>query len=206
MAYSLKIFYIKYHLCKSVHFNKIILLNIYFEFKKNAYFRLNHLILEIMEELEVYLKELKSTFDNPKLYLVNYFDGIRSQIDLECHIYDRKVGNTEQAILQEELINEVDNSQRHCLSNLENNSSNLEALEQRLKVVDLEDEEAVLNVEKELLCSVFNRRKVLFMNKGIIFFKLVNMSNNLLTRVLFGDLYIVEDEFLLYSQRLQLER
>lgn len=67
-----------------------------------------------------------------------------------------------------------------------------------MKVFDLEDKETV---EKKLYCSEFNRRKVLFMNKGIIFFlynlKELNLRYNSISLINGGLFqYLVSLEYL----------
>ena len=73
--------------------------------------------------METVHTELKSITNSPKLYLINYFDDIRKQIDIESQIYmnKKKLGaELKERALEEQLkmINEVDSFQKKCLNHL----------------------------------------------------------------------------------------
>ena len=157
--------------------------------------------------------ELKAIVDHPKLYLVNCFDEIRNEIDIECAKYlDKK--NLAQELKekaieqQQEMIDELEAFQRQCLANRNcsnpNDQSQLDELEQRLKFVD---KNGVSDLEKDLTCAIYNRKKMLFMNQGVIFNTTNEHKKLLIYRsnfrdILFGLLILIEDEFLIKSEKL----
>lgn len=170
-----------------------------------------------MNKLEAIFCELKSAVNSPKVHLVNYFDEIRNQIDIDCETYLSRHGlanQTRALVQQQELISEVDLFLRQCLSNvasLDEDLSKLDELELSLKSLDLTDKDAVLAVEKNIYCALNNRKRLLFRNRGIIFVNIDNYekyfespgSRQRDPQVLFGLLFILEDEFLLFSDQFQ---
>jgi len=155
--------------------------------------------------------ELNLIINSPRLYLINFFDDLRNQIDTEAEIYMAKhkygVELKEEALQQQvAMINEVDLFQERCLDSL------------AAKPIEQLSLHQVQNLERDL----YARKKMLFMNKGLIF---LNMSD-LLVRLVqkdqpfhfeienddflrvanfpFGMLVIVEDEFLQYSGKFEL--
>ncbi len=185
-----------------------------------------------MDKLEEIHLELKSTA-NSRIYLVSYFDEIRNQIDVECETYlskidsrikldqDKREKQKEKAIeQQQEFIKEVDLFQQECLKNLGADPIeplNFEELERRLNSVNLKNNNSVLELEKELYCTLYNRKKLIFMNKGILFLSLekykkfcgvkMRCSNSFSASrpqkspdILFGILLLVEDEFIIYNE------
>lgn len=164
-----------------------------------------------MESLEKQLDELKQVLNNPKLYLVDYFSELQNKIDLECQIYLNKgnVKDSENAIKrQQEMISQVDQFREECLSNLQTiacDLTDLEMFEQRLETLDFEETVATLQLEKAIYCALYGRKKLLFRNKGIIFLSKSshNFYQKYLGEVVVGSLFIIEDEFLLYSEKFQ---
>ena len=154
--------------------------------------------------------ELNLIINSPRLYLINFFDDLRNQIDTEAEIYMAKhkyrVELKEKALQQQvAMINELDLFQERCLDNL------------AAKPIEQLSLHQVQNLERDL----YSRKKMLFMKKGLIF---LNMSD-LLVRLVekqqfhfdidmrdflrvanfpFGMLVIVEDEFLQYSGKFEL--
>lgn len=172
-----------------------------------------------MKNLERQLNELRLVLSqNLRVYLVDYLNEIRSQIVTECQLFlSGKIDmeDAERAIDQyEEMNNSVDQFQKECLSNLETvdcGSRDLEMFEHRLETIDFEDEEAVLMVEKQIYCAVFERKRVLFGNKGLVFFSeknrnlffhLEDYGRELRRTALFGTLLIIEDDLLLMNDKL----
>lgn len=143
---------------------------------------------------------------------MNYLDEIRKQIDIECQTYLNKVDvevDKEKAIQQQEkMINVVNLFQTDCLSNLtkiQYGQNNTDDLEQSLNSLYLEEGDAALKLERDISCSLFQRQKLLFMNKGVVFLD-ENYLAELFGRnldILFGVLLIVEDEFLLNNDKIQ---
>ncbi len=160
---------------------------------------------------------MKSIIDTPKCFLIQHFDGVRNQIDLECQKYlgniKLKLKYKEKAILQQqEMIDEVDSFQKKCLANLKKEQThqiNLEEFEKRLKLQDKDD---VMELGKDLCCATYNFKRELFMNQGIVFFSKVKYKklfgkkghyygeqDYLINSLMFGSLILIEDEFLINS-------
>lgn len=165
-----------------------------------------------MNKFETVLDELKAIVQNPRVYLVNYFDEIRNQIDVECQTFlnrpNLSIGVQDLAIQQqEELISQVDLFQTKCLTNLHTISydqAELEDLENRFNIKDEE-------IDNDIYCALYNRKKLLFKNKGLMFFNLRDAKefiessyNELDSGILFGLLFLIDDEFLLDSDDFQL--
>ena len=170
-----------------------------------------------MNKLQAIFGELKLTVKNPRVYLANYFSEIQNQIDIDCESYLSSHGLEKQAralVQQQELIGEVDLFLRQCLSNvtnIEDDLSELDELELSLKALDCLDKDAVLAVEKNIYCALNKRKRLLFINRGIIFVNIEKYekyfespgSRQRDPQVLFGLLFILEDEFLLFSDQFQ---
>lgn len=172
-----------------------------------------------MNKLRNIFNKLKSSVNSPRIYLVNHFEDLRNEIDIESQTFLNKDGlsveDREKVIQQqEEMIKEVDLIQSQCLANLDKIKSDpisLGDFEQRLNSLDLEDQNAVLKVENNLFCALFQREKSLFMNQGILFLngkkdmevEFIKVSIlHILERTpdsFFGVLLIVEDEYMRYS-------
>ena len=170
-----------------------------------------------MSRFEIVFEELKLIVNSPKIYLANFLDDIRCQIDIECQMYLNKPGlaikNNSLAVeQQQQLIYEVDILEQKCLLNLKTIpavQTNLEALESRLKCLDSNDKDAASKLEKDIYSAMYTNQKILFMGKGIIFFNLDNYKKFLQFRsytrqqILFGLLFLIEDEFLLFNHKFQ---
>ena len=174
--------------------------------------------------METVHTELKSITNSPKLYLINYFDDIRKQIDIESQIYmnKKKLGaELKERALEEQLkmINEVDSFQKKCLNHLATHpidQLNLDAFEN----LDLNDKSSKVGLEKLLYCELYARKKALFMNTGLLFLDnekcMLYSSNDYneetdkwdkkrpIDSILFGVLILVQDEFLEYSNKFKL--
>lgn len=165
-----------------------------------------------MNKFETVLGELKTIVQNPKIYLVNYFDEIRNQIDVECQTYlnrpNLSIAVQDLAIQQQgELISQVDLFQTKCLTNLDTIPYDLTEFEDLENRFNIKDEE----LEYDIYGALYNRKKLLFKNKGLIFFNLRDAKeliessyNELDSEILFGLLFLIEDEFLLDSDDFQL--
>jgi hypothetical protein len=152
---------------------------------------------------------LKLIISSPRLYLVNFFDDLKNQIDNEAQIYMEKhkleSELKEEAVQQQvAMINEVDLFQKKCLDCL------------AAKPIDKLSLDQVQSLEGDF----YARKKMLFMNKGLMFLNISDLLDQLgrlrshlyhlylkkdeidLIRngnFLFGMLVIVEDEFVQYS-------
>lgn len=173
-----------------------------------------------MNKLESIFEELKLIVNNPKIYLANYFDDIRCQIDIECQLYlnspNLSIKDNGLAIEQQsQLIYEVDIFEQKCIVNLKTttttqaNQTNLELLDTRLQSLNFENKDAVSKLERDIHSAFYSSQKLLFMNKGIIFLNIANYKKFLQFRcfthqqILFGLLFIIEDDFLLFSAKFQ---
>jgi len=176
-----------------------------------------------MNDIENHLEELKSINTNPKAYLVNYFDHIRNIIDIDTQAYlnddyccKAKERATKHLL---EMIAAVNLFEKQCISNLNSNpvgQIKFEEFNQRVKCIDSKDAE----LEKELYCELFTIKKKLFMDKGIVYVglgkyeRLFGLSisqwdddNGFVqpkhSEILFGILILIEDEFLLYGNKMK---
>jgi len=173
-----------------------------------------------MNKIESIYSELKYLNDQPKVFLLKQFDEIRYQIDIECqkflnalnflYLNGLEIKTIEQQL---EMLSEVDLFQKQCLAKFAQNPPkqlNLEELDQRIKSINSEDKDVALKLEKELYKEMFNRKKCLFGNKGIVFLSMENCKHFFQhyvsfgePRILFGTLILIEDEFLLFGDKLQ---
>ena len=132
-----------------------------------------------MDKIGKILLELKSIDSSPKLYLANHFDMVRNLIDLDSERYlsskllikgqSQDLGRFYQR--QQEMIEEVDVFQEQSFANLVSkpiDQMNLEAIECGLKNVSLDNQELVLNFQRQLYCELHKRRKTLFINKEMV--------------------------------------
>jgi len=177
----------------------------------------------VYQDLLTTFDEMKSMIASPKCFLIQHFDDVRNQIDRECQNYldndELKVESKEKAILRQyKMIDEVDSFQKKCLANtktVQTHQINFEEFEKRLQLQDKDD---VMELGKELCCAIQNIKKELFMNQGIVFLTTENYRMlfylnkdlnrqhfsrhdlaNLFDSGMFGDLILIEDEFLINS-------
>ena len=172
----------------------------------------------VFQDLQTAFNEMKSMISRPKCFLIQHFDDVRNKIDLECQKYldnnELKVESKEKAILrQQEMIEEVDSFQKKCLANLKTeqlDQINLEEFEKRLQLQDKDD---VMELGKDLCCAIHNIKRELFMNQGIVFYKKENFEKLFgnkacfyqreIDSVMFGNLILIEDEFLINSDKIE---
>jgi len=175
----------------------------------------------VYKDLQTNFNELKSMIASPKFFLIQHFDGVLNQIDIECHKCldnnELKLKSKEKAILeQQEMIDGVDLFQMKCLANLKREQThqiNLEEFEERL---ELQDKDDVMELCKDLCCATYNFQRELFMNQGIVFFTKVKYKklfekkgqyygeqDYLINSLMFGSLIFIEDEFLINSNKIE---
>ena len=162
------------------------------------------------------LSELKSSFENPRLYLVNNFDALRNLIDIECenHLIKHEIELTEEDKKkvyenQNEMIKTVDEFQKQCLFNLDMVQSDLlelTDLKTRLNNLDSWVDDVFYKVERDLHSALYQRKKLLFMKQGLIFFTIDEYETNIQKieinhKCLFGIL-VIADEFVSYDGKL----
>ncbi len=176
-----------------------------------------------MDKIQRIYLELGAIFNSPKLLLMEQFDFIRNQIDSECEKFRFVVGkfmnkDFEEFVQQRqtEIREEIDLFQRQCFSNLTSNpigQMNLRAIEHCVKNLNHEDTDAVSEFHKKLYRELHMRKKALFLSKGMVFlgreccahvfnYRDDNVLESL-ARDGFGSLFIIEDEFLIYSDKFQ---
>jgi hypothetical protein len=180
----------------------------------------------VYEDLKTTFNEMKSMIASPKCFLIQYFDGVRNQIDVECQKYldnnELKLKSKNKAILQQqEMIDEVDSFEKKCLASLKTKQAyqiNFEEFEKRLQLQDKDD---IMQLGKDLSFVIHHFKKELFMNQGIVFYsidsckKLFDSHKNKVLQcpysyyignidsVMFGSLILIEDEFLIYSDKFE---
>ena len=172
----------------------------------------------VFQDLQTAFNEMKTMITTPKIFLIQHFDWVRDQIKDECQKYinnnELKVESKEKAILiQDEMIDEVDSFQKKCLANTkteQRHQINFEEFEKRLQ---LQDKDLVMELGKELCCAIHSIKKELFMNQGIVFYSKDNYEKLFdfhyhscgeeFGSVLFGNLILIEDEFLINSDKFE---
>ena len=184
-----------------------------------------------MDKTERIISELNSIDSSPMLYLANHFDMVRNQIDLDSERYlnsqllvkdqsqDWYVKLKARSYQrQQEIIEEVGVFQEQCVANLVSkliDQMNLEAIECGLKNVSLDNQELVLNFQRQLYCELHKRRKTLFLNKGMVYLSGKFCAKAFASQwnrgpyhkkepkdfssVSFGCLFLIEDEFSVIS-------
>lgn len=162
------------------------------------------------------LSELKSVVNNPIQYLADYLGKIKNKIDAECLLYLNRDGlaadQLEKAIEQQaKMIDEVHRFQRQCLENLETSDGfdaiDLDDLEHRYKINVGYGRSGLMrgfiDLDEDIYCLLYKRRKLLLNNKSIIFIKNTRLirSYPISLRSLetgygfsFGILILIEDE------------
>jgi len=123
---------------------------------------------------------------------------------------------------QQGMIDEVDLFQEQLLSNLTSNpigQTNLQEIECGLKNLRSDNQELVLKFQRQLYCELHNRKKTLFLNKGMVYLSrefcveaFPNITDNVFPKstnnkkedfrsIYFGCLFLVEDEFIIFSDK-----
>ena len=166
-----------------------------------------------MNKLENIFVELNSIANNPKVYLVNYFETIRSQIDIECQLYlnsDNVADDLKEKAIEQQtqMINEIALFERRCLLVAE---KDLGRLANSGKLNDnLKNQNSVKKMEREAFSHLYKAKKFVFLNEGIIFLSIENLKKffkssirPIGSQILFGCLFIIEDEFLIFSDKVR---
>jgi len=67
-----------------------------------------------LNDLRIYLNELKLAFKNPRLYIANYFDELQNQIDVDFELFQQKVLGHKEDKFDQDLKNLIhsENSQQ----------------------------------------------------------------------------------------------
>ena len=148
--------------------------------------------------------------------MIDYFDDLRNQIDTECQLYLCKPGLTNEVKskalrIQQNMIGNVDRFQKQCLDNLLSNPVEFKLVRLNMRDYDLRNDQLILHLEHDLCQVLYNRKRFLFVNKGILYFNnakcevLFNMKcNNLDKYPQLGILILIQDEFLIYSDKISI--
>ena len=126
------------------------------------------------------LNDLKVAHETPKLFLVNYFDNLRNQIDIECEIRIQDSTNSEaNEIIKTQmlLIDEVNLFQGQCIDRISNQSSEknqeqrlklIEEIESKLNTIDVLIREKVDHLYEEIEMGIENVLSVLLSNQSFL--------------------------------------
>ena len=155
------------------------------------------------------LDDLKLAVDSPKIYLSNYFDELKNQIDLKCQMNMNEYSKINATAAHLKLIQEVDSFEQKCLANV----GQLE-LPTKKQIEGIKE-------EKELYIALHQVQKQLFMNQSMIFwdieqFKKLNLHLSNICfetsgyehfkcywKYTFGLLIIIEDEFIILNKKVK---
>lgn len=165
----------------------------------------------IGDKLMKSVKELKQILKEPKLYLLNYFDELQSQIDIECELMLQKQNDLQSPASIEliktqcQMAGKLKDFEQTCLLSLKaNRTEKLNQLDCLLGVVDSIESDVTENGEisrrqrvEQIMASV---QEVLFDNKSMMFVTNKNPSKLLKEKMHtqlkpYGSLLIIEDQF-----------
>ncbi len=148
---------------------------------------MNESISKIRNELENNLKELKFAYKQPKLFLSNYFNDLKSNIDFECNQFAVSNQNRNEMLFKTESFEVYCLSCQKSLNNYENDQK-LETIEEKINKFMGKEQEA--NEIKSLVKNEeFKFKRSLFLDKTIAFLK--NLNNNHL--IIINDEYFSQD-------------
>ena len=134
------------------------------------------------------LKQFKTAIEEPKLYIFQFFECLKNEIDIECQT-KLNDSNQEQVLEQQEyIIDKVNEIERFCLEeqNLtktynkdlsRNYKSNIDQIEANLNNSDIKQDE-LDKINEFLTDELFIIEKGLFQNKSILFINEKNMKVN----------------------------
>lgn len=144
---------------------------------------------------------LKVAFNSPKLYLVDFFDNLRAEVDIEYELSSQKKTKSENAptnskqLLEEyeSIINKITSYERECLANCTTQSEErnrvaetINEIECALKSLQKNDVHKFSVIQKVFEETMLRFKRILFMNRSMIFltrcdlkeiFELISGSN-----------------------------
>lgn len=146
------------------------------------------------------LEELKNVAELPNLYLADYFNEVRNDMDKEIvskqmklHDDDKKVKQLNE--LWQKMIAEIDQFEKQCIKNKIDLNTNIqrinsigEMLSNNKEQVDLEQIKET--IEKEEISLM----QTLFQNKTIYFFNVKDFLEESKRELIDGKLVILNDE------------
>ena len=152
------------------------------------------------ELLKSDLNELNEAFKRPRIYLVEYFNNLRSRIDIDCELFIQANVNLRFEVIKQQtfMVNELDKLEQVCLKNLptdhlkddvnEKIKKNISTIQSELKLLDAQNGQ-ILNRIDELIYRTWTLlEKELFSNTTVMY-----LSREDLKRV------FIEIEFYNYS-------
>lgn len=150
------------------------------------------------------LKELKSAFENPRLYLASYFEELCNQIDIKCHLFIEANPNLVNEIIEQqaEMINQVKVFETDCLnqqskSRLSEQLSGL--IRQEIKRIerDLASGSADKDKLRQMLDdALYEIQQALFSNRTLVYLEDDKIESPVFNVSPIGSIIIVEDEFI----------
>ena len=143
------------------------------------------------------LDELK-LLTNPRIFLANYFDDFRNQIDIACelfltdHDFEKRKDIAQIQYAHSLMINEVNTFEQELLDNLLNNYA---AKEELLRI--FETIEKIESDSHQLISGMLlDAEKVIFMNQGIIFLSKDQLKKKNIETSCLSLLVRIQDEFI----------
>ena len=139
------------------------------------------------------IEDLKLIIEIPKLYLVNYFQNLRNEVDKEMlpkqilHHNDTEMKNEIDQIWNE-MISKIDSFEKQC-KNKDELQSNLNQINEIRIMLGDQNETTLDKIEDKIQDEELNLFKKLFQNKTIIFENLFGKEDH-------KRLLIVKDEFI----------
>ena len=128
------------------------------------------------------LEDLKSTIEMPKLYLENYFQELRNNVEKDMN-NDNELNN-----IRKEMISKIDSFEKEC-KNKDELQSNLNRINEIRILLNNQNELSNLEIiEDKIQEEELNLHKKLFQNKTIIFEKIYRKAGQ-------RRLIIIDDEY-----------
>lgn len=150
------------------------------------------------------LRELKSAFENPRLYLARHFEELCNRIDIKCHLYIEANPNLVNEIIEQqaEMISQVKLFEAECLNQQTNNRLN-EQLSGYIRqgIKRIEADLVAGSTDKDKLRPVlddamYEIQQVLFAQKTLVYLDDDKIEYPVFKVSPIGSIIIVEDEFI----------
>jgi len=166
------------------------LLNFFFRFRKKMASELTR------ESLFNNLKKIKEIAELPRLYLINYFEGLRHEVDRDFQKKTAEAPNSQIKSKLDELwldaIDIIDSFEDKCILKKFNLSTDIEKInELETKLTDNQEEIDLKQIQEEIENEEISLLSNLFQHKPIC----VNTRDESKKQVV-GKLVLLEDEFI----------
>lgn len=141
-----------------------------------------------MNDMKRKFKELKLALTVPRVYLANYFDQLRNEIDTACELFTQPAqatGELDTQITKQAheyqalMIDEVTAFEQMCLFNSKNKHMEanvattgvemIRKLEQDVENLEQENSQQIRDLRELISTGLFDAQKCLFMSKALIF-------------------------------------